>query len=69
MSHLRAFATGASEFLIGEDWRIALGVVAAIALTALLAAAGAGAWWVLPVAVLALLRLSIRSAPSRSGGR
>ena len=62
MSRLRGFAEGVWEFLVGEDWRIALGVVAAIALTALIAAAGVGAWWVLPLAVLALLCLSIRRA-------
>ncbi len=59
---LRGFAEGAWEFLIGDDWRVALGVVAAIAATALIAAAGVGAWWVLPPAVLALLCLSIRRA-------
>ncbi len=69
MSGLRGFAGGVWEFLIGDDWRIALGVVAAIALTALIAAAGAAAWWVLPPAVLALLCLSIRRALNGRRGR
>jgi len=68
MSRLRGFAEGVWEFLIGEDWRIALGVAAAIALTALLADAGVGAWWALPLAVLALLCFSLRPA-LRAGRR
>lgn len=50
------------EFVAGDDWRTALGVVAALALTALLAAAGIPAWWVMPVAVVGLLVLSILRA-------
>ena len=41
---------------------MALGVVLALALTALIAAAGLPAWWVLPIAALALLALSVRAA-------
>jgi hypothetical protein len=48
------------EFLVGDDWRTALGVVAALGLTAVIAGAGVAAWWVLPVAVVVLLALSLR---------
>jgi hypothetical protein len=51
---------GAWEFVVGDDWRTALGVVLALALTALLASAAIAAWWLMPPAVLGLLALSIR---------
>jgi hypothetical protein len=59
MSRLKALALGVGEFVVGEDWRTALGVVGAIALTALLATTTLAAWWIMPVAVLALLALSV----------
>jgi hypothetical protein len=57
---LRSTALGAWEFIVGDDWRTALGVCGALALTALLAAVGITAWWVMPLAVLGLLWLSLR---------
>jgi hypothetical protein len=48
-----------SDFLVGDDWTIALGVVLAVAVTALLAAAGIAAWWLPPIAVIALLGRSL----------
>ncbi len=48
------------EFVVGDDPMVALGVVVALGATALIAGAGAAAWWVMPVAVLALLALSLR---------
>jgi ABC-type branched-subunit amino acid transport system substrate-binding protein len=50
------------EFVVGDDWRTAAGVVATLALTAAIAQAGVVAWWVVPVGVVALLTLSIRRA-------
>jgi hypothetical protein len=58
MLRLRAFARFWYEFIVGDDWRVAVAVVAALAVTALVAAAGLAAWWVLPVAVFAVLPLS-----------
>jgi len=59
---LRAALLAVWDFVVGDDWRTAVGVVLALVLTALTAQAGAPAWWVLPVAVVALLALSIRRA-------
>jgi hypothetical protein len=50
------------EFIVGDDWRTAVGVVVAIGLTAAIAAAGVPAWWVMPIAVVVLLGVSIRRA-------
>ncbi len=58
----RAAARGAWEFVVGDDWRVALGVIATLALTALAAAVGSGAWWVCPPATLAILYRSVRRA-------
>ena len=47
------------DFIIGDDWRLAAGVVAAIAVTATLAHLDIAAWWLLPLAVLTLLTWSL----------
>jgi hypothetical protein len=57
---LRGFARFWWDFVVGDDWRIAVGVVAALAVTAGLSALGIPAWWFLPVAVLVVLALSLR---------
>ncbi|MFZ1154865.1 MAG: hypothetical protein WAN93_08180 [Solirubrobacteraceae bacterium] len=66
MSRLKGLAFGAWEFVVGEDWLTALGVVAAIALTALIAQTTVAAWLVMPVAVPSLLALSIWRALRRA---
>jgi len=62
MTRASVLLAGVWDFVVGDDWRTALGVVVALALTALLADASISAWWVMPLAVLALLALSIRRA-------
>ncbi len=51
---MKALALFLRDFLIGDDWRIAVGVGAALALTA-----SVETWWILPLAVAALLALSV----------
>jgi len=58
----RAFLIGLWDFIVGDDWRTALGVALALGVTALLAAANIAAWWVMPPAVCLLLALSLRRA-------
>jgi hypothetical protein len=62
MTRASILLAGVWDFVVGDDWRTALGVVVALALTALLADAAISAWWVMPLAVLVLLALSIRRA-------
>jgi hypothetical protein len=62
MSSLRDVALGIWDFVVGDDWRTALGVVAALGTTALIADTTVAAWWITPVAVLVLLALSLRRA-------
>ena len=67
MSRLAALGRFLWEFFIGDDWRIAAGVVVALAATAAFAGAGAAAWWILPLAVAGLLAVSVWSAARRGG--
>lgn len=50
------------EFVVGDDWVTAVGVVAALGTTAVIAAAGIAAWWVMPIAVAMLLSRSLQRA-------
>lgn len=58
MTRIRDAVLGIWDFVVGDDWVTALGVVIALAVTALVSE-GAAAWWVMPVAVAALLSSSI----------
>jgi len=47
------------DFIVGDDWTIAAGVVIALAVTALLVQRALDAWWLMPVAVVVLLAASL----------
>lgn len=49
-------------FVIGDDWRVAAGIALALGATGALSAEGVTSWWLLPLAVLAVLSLSLRRA-------
>jgi hypothetical protein len=55
MKRLVAFGRFWWDFVVGDDWISAAGVVVGLALTAAL-----GAWWVLPVVVALVLATSLR---------
>jgi len=63
-----AFARAVWEFVVGDDWPTAVGVVLSLAVTALLATSELAAWWLMPLAALALLRWSVLRR-ARSLGR
>ena len=54
------------DFIVGDDWVVAAGVVLALIVTALLTQRGLNAWWVMPAAVVVLLAASIWRATRRS---
>jgi hypothetical protein len=59
---MKRFASFWWDFLVGDDWLVAVGVLVAFGLTALLAASSVPAWWLLPLAVTVVLWLSLRRA-------
>jgi hypothetical protein len=60
MRYLKSFGLFWWDFVVGDDWRAALGLLIAIAVTAALVAAGVDAWWLMPIAVLVVLAMSLR---------
>ena len=54
MNHIAAFGRFWWDFVVGDDWVAAAGVVAGLALTIVV-----GAWWVLPIAVATVLTMSV----------
>jgi hydrogenase/urease accessory protein HupE len=50
------------DFVVGDDWRAAALVIVAIGVTAAVAASDIAAWWVMPLAVVLVLALSLRRA-------
>jgi uncharacterized membrane protein len=52
---LKRFGLFWYDYLVGDDWQVAVGVVLAIVLTVLLAPIWAAAWVIMPLAVLVLM--------------
>jgi thiol:disulfide interchange protein len=69
MRQVRAFGLFWWDFIVGDDYRIALGAVVVLGATWLLSHAGASVWWLPPLGVLVLLALSLFSAARRSRRR
>jgi hypothetical protein len=66
LARLRAFARFWYDFVVGDDWRVAVGVAAALAATYGMSRTSVPAWWILPVVVVVLLPLSLwRAARSK----
>jgi CBS-domain-containing membrane protein len=59
MKPLRSIVAFLIDFLVGDDPLIALTVAAALGITAVVAAAGIAAWWILPTAGAAALGVSL----------
>jgi hypothetical protein len=62
MKPLTTFARFWYDFIVGDDWKIAAGTVAAIAVAAIAAGDGLNIWWVLLLTVSALLAVSVSHA-------
>jgi hypothetical protein len=59
MSRLRAIAAGILDFIAGDDIPLAIGIVVTIAVTYALGRNGTHVWWLPPVAVTALVAISV----------
>ena len=60
-----SFLRGIWDFIVGDDALTAFGVVVALGVTAILQSAGVTAWWLAPVATLALLAQALARAAAR----
>jgi hypothetical protein len=65
VNRLRAFLAFLYDFVIGDDWRIAAGVVAGLALTYAVSKTSIPAWWLLPVLLVVMLPASLWLATRR----
>ena len=59
MRYLQSFLLFWYDFIIGDDWVIAAGVVLTLFVLAFLAGRDLNAWWLMPVAVVGLLAASL----------
>ena len=63
---IRAFGAFWYDFVVGDDWVVAAGVVIGLALTYGLSRTAVPAWWLLPLVLALLLPLSLwRAARKR----
>lgn len=58
-ARLKAFGAFWYDFVVGDDWRIALGVVAALLVTWAVSRSGVPAWWIVPTGVALFLMVSL----------
>jgi len=59
---LRAVLAFGYDFVVGDDWTIALGVLVGLIVVSLLTHLGGSAWWLLPLIVVLTLAQSLRRA-------
>jgi hypothetical protein len=64
MNAVRRFGRFWWDFVVGDDWVAAAGIAVAIGVTAGVAADGVPAWWLLPLATVLVLYVSLRRAIS-----
>src|ERR1700733_1895356 len=62
MSKIKSFLYFWYRFIVGDDWRIAAGVVIALSIMAALSLAGINAWLLFPLIVVGGLLVSLRRA-------
>jgi phage shock protein PspC (stress-responsive transcriptional regulator) len=62
---LRAFLAFGYDFVIGDDWRVAAGVAAGLAVTYAVSQTSVPSWWVMPALLVLLLPASLWRATRR----
>jgi hypothetical protein len=65
---IKAFGAFWYDFIIGDDWLVAAGVVIALALTYALSRTTVPAWWLLPLSLAVLLPVSLWRGARKRGG-
>jgi hypothetical protein len=64
-TRLKAFLRFWYDFVVGDDWRVAVAVIAALALTYAVSTASLPAWPILPAAVAVILPVTLFRAARR----
>jgi hypothetical protein len=62
---VRAFLAFLYDFVIGDDWRIAVAVVAGLAVTYAVSQTSVPSWWVMPALVVIALPATLWRATRR----
>jgi hypothetical protein len=62
MKYVRGFFHFWYDFIVGDDWRLAVGTALLLVVTYAAAGSHPGVWWLLPVGVVALLSVSVHAA-------
>ncbi len=62
MKWLKTFGRFWYDFVVGDDWRLAIGAVVAISLAYAGTHNDMNVWWLLPLAVAAMLSVSLLHA-------
>jgi hypothetical protein len=65
IKRIKAFFAFLYDFVVGDDWRIAVGVAVGLALTYAVSRTSVPAWWVLPAMLVVLLPASLWVATRR----
>lgn len=66
MTYVKHFLLFWYDFIVGDDWIVAAGVVLGLGVSAALARRDVNAWWVMLVAVVVLLAASLWRETRRS---
>jgi len=66
MRYVTAFARFWWDFIVGDDWRVAVGLALALGLTSVFTHKGVNAWWLVPLAVALLLAGSLWRATRKA---
>lgn len=69
MRVLKSFILFWYDFIVGDDWTVAVGVVIAIAATTVFTRSHVNAWWLLPLAATVLLAASLLRVARPTGVR
>jgi uncharacterized membrane protein len=67
MARLKSFGAFWYDFVIGDDWRVAAGVIVAFLATWGVSTATGAAWWVTPAVIVVLLPVTLWRAVATKG--
>ncbi len=65
IARIRAIGAFWYDFVVGDDWRVAAGVVVALLITFGVSRSTSKSWWIVPLAVVLLLPYSLWRAVRR----